>query len=112
MNLYGLDYSLLDMGFADPALMESLRGSHPMYADRRYRGMEEEEDLIKLSTSLLKNTNINSSPPKHRHDGTSPLPLGMDWSPPPRNWVNVFSSTVGLIDYCSGIYFEIIAGPR
>ncbi|KAL6502088.1 hypothetical protein OROGR_027221 [Orobanche gracilis] len=26
------------------------------------------------------------SPPKHRHDGTSPLPLGMDWSPPPRNW--------------------------
>ncbi|XP_047981918.1 PX domain-containing protein EREL2-like isoform X2 [Salvia hispanica] len=27
------------------------------------------------------------SPPKHRHDGTSPLPLGMDWSPPPRIWV-------------------------
>ncbi|KAK4491048.1 hypothetical protein RD792_001770 [Penstemon davidsonii] len=26
------------------------------------------------------------SPPKHRHDGTSPLPLGMDWSPPPRVW--------------------------
>ncbi|KAG7637396.1 Phox homologous domain [Arabidopsis thaliana x Arabidopsis arenosa] len=26
------------------------------------------------------------SPPKHRHDGASPLPLGMDWSPPPRNW--------------------------
>ncbi|CAA0829340.1 Phox (PX) domain-containing protein [Striga hermonthica] len=26
------------------------------------------------------------SPPKHRHDGTSPLPLGMDWSPPPRSW--------------------------
>ncbi|CAN8273259.1 unnamed protein product [Cochlearia groenlandica] len=26
------------------------------------------------------------SPPKHRHDGKSPLPLGMDWSPPPRNW--------------------------
>ncbi|CAK9170382.1 unnamed protein product [Ilex paraguariensis] len=27
------------------------------------------------------------SPPKHRHDGTSPLPLGMDWSPPPRKWI-------------------------
>ncbi|XP_057505023.1 PX domain-containing protein EREL1-like isoform X1 [Actinidia eriantha] len=27
-----------------------------------------------------------SPPPKHRHDGTSPLPLGMDWSPPPRKW--------------------------
>lgn len=26
------------------------------------------------------------SPPKYRHDGTSPLPLGMDWSPPPRKW--------------------------
>ncbi|KAL2471900.1 Phox (PX) domain-containing protein [Abeliophyllum distichum] len=26
------------------------------------------------------------SAPKHRHDGTSPLPLGMDWSPPPRHW--------------------------
>ncbi|KAK4349191.1 hypothetical protein RND71_031946 [Anisodus tanguticus] len=26
------------------------------------------------------------SPPKHRHDGTSPLPLGMDWGPPPKNW--------------------------
>ncbi|KAL8116017.1 hypothetical protein AgCh_022490 [Apium graveolens] len=24
------------------------------------------------------------SPPRHRHDGTSPLPLGMDWSPAPR----------------------------
>ncbi|XP_038898167.1 PX domain-containing protein EREL2 isoform X2 [Benincasa hispida] len=29
---------------------------------------------------------LNRSPPKHRHDGTSPLPLGMDWSPPPRKW--------------------------
>ncbi|KAE9603702.1 putative Phox domain-containing protein [Lupinus albus] len=26
------------------------------------------------------------SSPKHRHDGTSPLPLGMDWSPAPRKW--------------------------
>ncbi|XP_019436349.1 PREDICTED: uncharacterized protein LOC109342802 isoform X1 [Lupinus angustifolius] len=24
--------------------------------------------------------------PKHRHDGTSPLPLGMDWSLPPSIW--------------------------
>uniref|UniRef100_A0A7N0R8E4 PX domain-containing protein n=1 Tax=Kalanchoe fedtschenkoi TaxID=63787 RepID=A0A7N0R8E4_KALFE len=29
---------------------------------------------------------MRSSPPRHRHDGTSPLPLGMDWSPPPRKW--------------------------
>ncbi|CAM6016308.1 unnamed protein product [Sphagnum balticum] len=26
------------------------------------------------------------SPPRHRHDGTSPLPLGMDASPPPSQW--------------------------
>lgn len=30
--------------------------------------------------------NQRRSPPKHRHDGTSPLPLGMDWSPAPRKW--------------------------
>lgn len=30
---------------------------------------------------------MKKSPPKHRHDGTSPLPLGMDWSPPPRKWI-------------------------
>ncbi|XP_058110695.1 PX domain-containing protein EREL1-like isoform X3 [Magnolia sinica] len=29
---------------------------------------------------------LKKSPPKHRHDGTSPLPLGMDWSPPPKRW--------------------------
>lgn len=29
---------------------------------------------------------LRNTPPKHRHDGTSPLPLGMDWSPPPRRW--------------------------
>lgn len=34
------------------------------------------------------------SPPKHRHDGTSPLPLGMDWSPPPRKWVNSLLTSV------------------
>ncbi|KAE9585827.1 putative Phox domain-containing protein [Lupinus albus] len=28
----------------------------------------------------------NPKPPKHRHDGTSPLPLGMDWSLPPLKW--------------------------
>ncbi|KAJ6849767.1 PX domain-containing protein EREL1 isoform X1 [Iris pallida] len=31
-------------------------------------------------------TEKRASPPKHRHDGTSPLPLGMDWSPPPKKW--------------------------
>ncbi|KAF6158162.1 hypothetical protein GIB67_014956 [Kingdonia uniflora] len=30
--------------------------------------------------------NKQMSPPKHRHDGSSPLPLGMDWSSPPKKW--------------------------
>ncbi|KAI3455298.1 hypothetical protein Pfo_011961 [Paulownia fortunei] len=85
MNLYGLDYSLFDLGFADPTLIESLSSSHPMITDRRQRE-KEAENLLKLSNSILKNSKRNDSPPKHRHDGTSPLPLGMDWSPPPRNW--------------------------
>ncbi|KAL0354818.1 UNVERIFIED_CONTAM: PX domain-containing protein EREX [Sesamum radiatum] len=85
MNLYGLDYSLFDLGFADPTLIETLSGSNPMIIDRRNREREE-ENLLKLSNSILKNIKRNSSPPRRRHDGTSPLPLGMDWSPAPLNW--------------------------
>ncbi|KAG8379810.1 hypothetical protein BUALT_Bualt07G0128200 [Buddleja alternifolia] len=85
MNLYGLDYSLFDVGFNDPSIMESLSSSQQMIIDRRQLEREE-EDLLKLSNSILKEVKRNSSPPKHRHDGTSPLPLGMDWSPSPRNW--------------------------
>jgi hypothetical protein len=29
------------------------------------------------------------SPPRHRHDGTSPLPLGIDFSPAPSRWVRL-----------------------
>lgn len=60
----------------------------------------EEEDLLKLSNSILKNLKRNSSPPKSRHDGTSPLPLGMDWSPPPRNWVG--ANTIWPHDFHTG----------
>ncbi|XP_071702114.1 PX domain-containing protein EREL1-like [Rutidosis leptorrhynchoides] len=41
-----------------------------------------------------------TSPPKHRHDGTSPLPLGMDWSPPPKKWNG--RDTVWPHDPCTG----------
>ncbi|KAG8372519.1 hypothetical protein BUALT_Bualt12G0074600 [Buddleja alternifolia] len=85
MNYYGLDYSLFDVGFNDLSVMESLSSSQQMIIDRR-RLEREEKDLLKLSNSILKDMKRNSSPPKHRHDGTSPLPLGMDWSPPPCNW--------------------------
>ncbi|KAL2332481.1 hypothetical protein Fmac_020062 [Flemingia macrophylla] len=40
-----------------------------------------EDDLFRNDAVLPPSTNH-----ARRHDGTSPLPLGMDWSPPPRNW--------------------------
>ncbi|KAL3835527.1 hypothetical protein ACJIZ3_010263 [Penstemon smallii] len=92
MNLYGVDYSLFDVGFTeDPIFMESL--------SRNYREREE-NNLLKLSNSILKNINRNENPPQHRHDGTSPLPLGMDWSPPPHNWNG--PSTIWPHDFHTG----------
>ncbi|MFQ6619186.1 hypothetical protein Gotur_001414 [Gossypium turneri] len=48
----------------------------------------QEQDLRETTKKRQKKTpseyrSKRRSPPKHRHDGTSPLPLGMDWSPPP-----------------------------
>lgn len=35
----------------------------------------------------------------HKHDGTSPLPLGMESSPPPENWVEIlnYSSSIEIM---------------
>ncbi|KAK1323994.1 hypothetical protein QJS10_CPA02g00235 [Acorus calamus] len=41
---------------------------------------------LTTSTSSTGKTSKRRTPHKHRHDGTSPLPLGMDWSPPPKKW--------------------------
>ncbi|KAF2533422.1 hypothetical protein F2Q70_00033402 [Brassica cretica] len=49
------------------------------------------------------------SPPKHRHDGTSPLPLGMDWSPPPRKLVSSYVSRVFEL-YCGSFVLEFVFG--
>lgn len=85
MNLYG-NYSFLDLGFNDPTFIESLSLS-------RTSSIVDDEELqpARISSLLDKASKSLRSPPKHRHDGTSPLPLGMDWSPPPRVWVNKFS---------------------
>ncbi|XP_022936730.1 PX domain-containing protein EREL2-like isoform X1 [Cucurbita moschata] len=48
----------------------------------------------------------NRSPPKHRHDGISPLPLGMDWSPPPRKWNG--KNTVWPHDHHTGWSYCVI----
>ncbi|KAG6426049.1 hypothetical protein SASPL_110263 [Salvia splendens] len=74
MNMYGLDSSLFEFGFNDPSLIDSISSSHTMISDRRYHEREE-ENLLRLSNSILRDIKRPSSPPKHRHDGTSPLPL-------------------------------------
>lgn len=66
MNLYTHDLSILDFGFPDHIIDYSLTAAS-----------EEPTHYHPRS---------NLTPPKHRHDGTSPLPLGMEWSPPPRKW--------------------------
>ncbi|KAK9130639.1 hypothetical protein Sjap_011126 [Stephania japonica] len=50
------------------------------------------------------------SPPKHRHDGTSPLPLGMDWSPPPKKWLMRSSRLLGNFEEGGTFGWSKIAG--
>ncbi|XAR50533.1 Plus-end-directed kinesin ATPase [Bertholletia excelsa] len=79
MNLYGVDPSMYDFGFTDPTIIGSLSRSSPYLASIGIR-IDEDDDGPSFVPRKPK------SPPKHRHDGTSPLPFGMDWSPPPRKW--------------------------
>ena len=90
MNLYAHDLSLLDynLNFSDPILEPFSNSATTPYPD--------DDDSVGNHKGNFGNDNndINKqrvertrSPPRHRHDGTSPLPLGMDWSPPPRKWV-------------------------
>ncbi|XP_031129444.1 PX domain-containing protein EREL1-like [Ipomoea triloba] len=77
-NVYG-PYTLFDLGLTDPAIIESLNlYNHPQITAGGFPGLG--------ALTGLSSGNRDASPPRHRHDGTSPLPLGMDWSPPPRVW--------------------------
>ncbi|KAI3759628.1 hypothetical protein L6452_07575 [Arctium lappa] len=82
MSMYGYDVSFYDYGFSDPAITSSLYGNSlsPMAAAIDY------DDVYVRRRPPPRLTKNPSSPPKHRHDGTSPLPLGMDWSLSPRIW--------------------------
>ncbi|KAG6517790.1 hypothetical protein ZIOFF_021188 [Zingiber officinale] len=53
--------------------------------------------LLSPSIPSRKRGMLRNSPPSHRHDGTSPLPLGMDWSPPPKRW----SVNMDALIWCS-----------
>ncbi|KAK8608562.1 hypothetical protein V6N13_023983 [Hibiscus sabdariffa] len=75
MNLYAHDLSLFDFtNFSDDPIID-LQSSFGSL-------------IIPLSDSNDGDhgdggNKRSESPPKHRHDRTSPLPLGMDWSLPP-----------------------------
>ena len=83
MNAYGMDFLFDDLGVSDQFLYETLT--------REFH-----------SSSPLQQEKVESA---FRHDGTSPLPLGMDWSPPPQKWVCLFICLF-LIFY--GLYANLL----
>ncbi|KAI3521213.1 hypothetical protein L1887_10674 [Cichorium endivia] len=75
MSMYGYGPSFRN----NPAISGSILGNStpPMTA-----AIDHDDELNVRPRSPPR----QSSPPKHRHDGTSPLPLGMDWSLAPLIW--------------------------
>ncbi|XP_023642716.1 PX domain-containing protein EREX [Capsella rubella] len=91
MNLYGHDLSLLDFNYnVSGPFGESL--SHRFLSPGPFFQGGEDDDYRRYvsysrdgANGREHDTDSRISPP-HRHDGRSPLPLGMDWSAPPRHW--------------------------
>ncbi|XP_017649745.1 PX domain-containing protein EREX isoform X1 [Gossypium arboreum] len=81
MNLYAHDLSLFDFtNFSDNPIID-----HPSsFASFITTPPSDSDDVDAGNKPTF--TATPKSPPKHRHDRTSPLPLGMDWSLPPRRW--------------------------
>ncbi|KAL8153377.1 hypothetical protein V2J09_011137 [Rumex salicifolius] len=75
MNLYGHDHSFLGLSFSDLFAETVARNSPDLMLD---------PEPSTSSAGRTANDVRSSSPPRHRHDGSSPLPLGMDWCPAPR----------------------------
>lgn len=85
MNLYAQDLSLFDYGdFGDLMIHHHDRTSSRYHEDDDYNSISVGKSTRNESKAVKAD---RRSPPRHRHDGTSPLPLGMDWSTPPRKWV-------------------------
>ncbi|GAB2293637.1 hypothetical protein Dimus_027850 [Dionaea muscipula] len=76
MNYFAPDLSLLDSSFPNLYLDSMERNS--------LESLPSESDSVASTSTVSQKT--KRSPPRHRHDGASPLPLGMDWSLPPRIW--------------------------
>ncbi|XP_022991390.1 PX domain-containing protein EREX-like [Cucurbita maxima] len=88
MNLYAHDLSVLDynFGFSEPYGEPFSRHTVPS-AISSTAFLNEDDDVYRSSWAARNNREMpGGSPPNRRHDGSSPLPLGMDWSPPPQKW--------------------------
>ncbi|KAF5453248.1 hypothetical protein F2P56_028163 [Juglans regia] len=89
MNLYAHDLSLLDdynLDFFDAILEPFSHGRDSSSSNSTIDPSDDDDLLDSYKPNSGHSVLPNRSPPKHRHDGKSPLPLGMDWSPPPRKW--------------------------
>lgn len=92
MNLYADDLSVLDFNFSysDPIFNPyAYRHSYLTSSSTSLYDIDDDYDVPgdgRNDSDEKKPEVQHPSPPKHRHDGTSPLPLGMDWSLPPRKW--------------------------
>ncbi|XP_065865528.1 PX domain-containing protein EREX [Euphorbia lathyris] len=97
MNMYTHDLSLFDFAnFSDP-IIDPISLSRHHHTHRSFSSSESSiysnRDQAEDANIIFGNKNNGKSvmpkpksPPRHRHDGMSPLPLGMDWSLPPRKW--------------------------
>ncbi|KAL1191343.1 PX domain-containing protein EREX [Cardamine amara subsp. amara] len=87
MNLYAQDLSLLDFNYNVSSPFGEPLSHRFLSPGPFYHG---EEDDYRRNISYSRDAGEGDSDsrvsPPHRHDGSSPLPLGMDWSGPPRQW--------------------------
>ncbi|KAI7731377.1 hypothetical protein M8C21_011488 [Ambrosia artemisiifolia] len=76
MSMYGFDATFYDYGFSDPSIARSFYTNPIDFDDDLYFRRRPPPITIRQTPPTI----------EQRHDGTSPLPLGMDWSLPPRVW--------------------------
>uniref|UniRef100_A0A1J3E2Y8 PX domain-containing protein n=1 Tax=Noccaea caerulescens TaxID=107243 RepID=A0A1J3E2Y8_NOCCA len=84
MNIYAHEFSHLDFNY-------NVSGPFGDPLSHRFFHGEEDDYRRNISYSLVgvNGGEADTDPrvsPEHRHDGKSPLPLGMDWSAPPRQF--------------------------